>query len=281
VQNYTTGSVFSAPAVAYGILYVGSGDSKIYALNVTTGASVWNYTTGNSVMSSPAVADGVLYVGSYDDNVYAINATTGTSVWTYTTGNPVFSSPAVVNGVVYIGSYDDKVYAFGPAHDVAVTNLIPHKTVVGQGYGLKVDITVANKGEYTETFNVTVYASSTFVASQQVTLSSTSSLDMTVTWNTTTLGYGNYTISAYAWPVPGETNTANNNMTGGTVYVGIPGDVNGDGTVNELDAVALKNAFDATPGSPNWNPNADINGDGIVDIYDAVILSSNYGQSIP
>ena len=34
-------------------------------------------TGGMIMFSSPAVADGVVYVGSYDDNVYALNATTG------------------------------------------------------------------------------------------------------------------------------------------------------------------------------------------------------------
>jgi outer membrane protein assembly factor BamB len=72
----------------------------------------WQYTTGLYVLSSPAVANGVVYVGSDDDNVYALNASTGALVWKYTTGNFVFSSPAVANGVVYVGSSDDNVYAF-------------------------------------------------------------------------------------------------------------------------------------------------------------------------
>ena len=56
--------------------------------------------------SSPAVANGVVYVGSgMDGNVYALNATTGVKLWNYTTGSEVYSSPAVVNGVVYVGSY--------------------------------------------------------------------------------------------------------------------------------------------------------------------------------
>jgi hypothetical protein len=63
--------------------------------------------------------------------------------------------------------------------------------------------------------------------------------------------------------------------------VSIPGDVNGDGTVNKLDATTLENAFFAAPCSSNWNPNADINGDGVVDILDAVILASHFGGHYP
>jgi len=54
----------------------------------------------------------VVYVGSGDGHVYALNASTGALLWSYTTGDHVYSSPAVVNGVVYVGSNDGKVYAF-------------------------------------------------------------------------------------------------------------------------------------------------------------------------
>jgi hypothetical protein len=166
-------------------------------------------------------------------------------------------------------------------HDVAVTNVTFSKTVVGQGYGVNVSVTAADLGNYSETFNVTVYANATYVASQNVTLSSGTSANMTFTWNTTGFAMGNYTVSAYAWPVQNETNIVNNNFTGGTVYVGIPGDVNGDGTVNILDAILLSDAFGSSPGSSNWNPNADINGDGVVNILDAIIMSNNFGTTIP
>jgi hypothetical protein len=36
----------------------------------------WSYTTGGTVQSSPAVANGVVYIGSADHNVYALNART-------------------------------------------------------------------------------------------------------------------------------------------------------------------------------------------------------------
>src|SRR5712675_2392356 len=72
----------------------------------------WSYVTGASVYSSPAVANGVVYVSSEDGAVYALEASTGAKLWSYTTGGGVFgSSPAVENGVVYVGSDDANVYA--------------------------------------------------------------------------------------------------------------------------------------------------------------------------
>ena len=79
--------------------------------NVSGVGLAWSLQTGSSVQSSPAVVNGVVYIGSNDGHVYALNAATGAKRWSFTTKGIVDSSPAVVNGVVYIGSSDQKVYA--------------------------------------------------------------------------------------------------------------------------------------------------------------------------
>ena len=104
-----------SPTVVNGVVYVGSDDHNVYSLNATTGAQLWNYTTGSYVDSSPAVVNGTVYVGSDDNNVYALNAATGAKLWNYATGSAVFSSPAVSNLVVYVGSNDGNLYAIGTA----------------------------------------------------------------------------------------------------------------------------------------------------------------------
>ncbi len=55
----------------------------------------------------------MLFFGSYDGKIYALNSADGSFVWSYQTGDWVVSSPAVVNGVLYVGSYDHFVYAIG------------------------------------------------------------------------------------------------------------------------------------------------------------------------
>src|SRR5580704_80396 len=119
--SYATLGPVSEPAIANRMVYVGSEDYNVYALDALTGAKLWSYTTGkhvvsapvppNGVVSSPAVANGVVYVASEDKNVYALNARTGAKLWSYTTNDYVDSSPAVANGVVYVGSNDNNVYA--------------------------------------------------------------------------------------------------------------------------------------------------------------------------
>ncbi|MBN1234223.1 MAG: PQQ-binding-like beta-propeller repeat protein [Candidatus Coatesbacteria bacterium] len=75
------------------------------------GDLIWRYQTGDWVYSSPCVSDGVVYVGSFDTNLYAINCSDGTLKWRYKTGGTVSSSPCVSDGVVYIRSNDKYLYA--------------------------------------------------------------------------------------------------------------------------------------------------------------------------
>jgi outer membrane protein assembly factor BamB len=51
-----------------------AGGHTVYALDCITGATIWTYTTGGEVYSSPAVAYGVVYVGSNDGKLYAIGS---------------------------------------------------------------------------------------------------------------------------------------------------------------------------------------------------------------
>ena len=108
----TNNSVYSSPVVSNGIVYVGSQDRNLYAIDAVTGKEKWLFETGGAVYSSPAVSNGIVYVGSWDNNLYAIDAITGKEVWRYTTWRKVYSSPLVSNGVVYIGSDDGNLYAF-------------------------------------------------------------------------------------------------------------------------------------------------------------------------
>jgi outer membrane protein assembly factor BamB len=78
--------------VVDGVVYEGSNDGYVYALNAVTGGVIWKYKgTGSSVESSPAVANGVVYVGYLWDGqngwVVALNATNGALIWRYATNS--------------------------------------------------------------------------------------------------------------------------------------------------------------------------------------------------
>jgi outer membrane protein assembly factor BamB len=85
------------------MVFVGSFDGNIYALNATNGAKLWSYVATDVVTSSPAVADGIVYVGLNDGYLCALNSTTGEVVWKNFLSGAV-SSHAVVGGVVFASS---------------------------------------------------------------------------------------------------------------------------------------------------------------------------------
>lgn len=104
-------------------------------------------------------------------------------------------------------------------HDIAVTDLTPAKTVIGQGSSSDIYVTVANWGSYLENFSLSIYANAICIATVPVKLSSQESKTLILTFNTTSFSLGNYTLSAYATLVPGEADTANNVYIGDTAQV--------------------------------------------------------------
>src|SRR5207248_9606607 len=97
--------------VANGVVYVGSDDSNVYALNASDGSMKWKFVTGSVVQFSPSVANGVVYISSSDGNVYAVNAADGSQIWQFTaTSQFTNSTPAVANGMVFFGSADNFLY---------------------------------------------------------------------------------------------------------------------------------------------------------------------------
>ena len=87
----TGGIVYSSPAVANGIVYVGSEDKNLYAIDTVTGKEKWRFATGDHIFSSPTVANGIVYIGSEDKNLYAIDAVTGKERWRFAMGGWVYS----------------------------------------------------------------------------------------------------------------------------------------------------------------------------------------------
>jgi len=171
--------------------------------------------------------------------------------------------------------------AITEAYDVAINKVVLLKTFVGQEFSMHINVTVTNKGEFTEAFNVNVYANTTVIQTKMVTISSGNSKNVTFTWNTTGWAKGNYTIKAVADIVQGETKTADNNLVDGWVLVTVPGDINGDKKVDITDLVLVIKHYASYPGHIRWNPNADINNDGKVDITDLVLVIKHYAEYFP
>jgi outer membrane protein assembly factor BamB len=108
----TRGMVLSGPTAAAdeNIVYVGSADGYLYAVDMTSGFAIWRYRTGKAVVSSPLVTDGLVIFGSVDSHVYAVDARNGRERWKFQAGNQVTSSPVRAGKTIYIGGVDGRLY---------------------------------------------------------------------------------------------------------------------------------------------------------------------------
>ena len=110
----------STPAVAGGVVYVGTSDDHVYAFPTSCSTPcqpTWtSQTAGGKFVGSPTVYNGDVYIGASDSRVYAYPATcsaTCTPLWvSKATGGPIYDSPAIAGDTLYVGSNDDKLYAF-------------------------------------------------------------------------------------------------------------------------------------------------------------------------
>lgn len=105
------GTFYSTPAVAYGRVYIGNNDSRVYSFDAETGELAWTYSTGDYVYSGPTVANvpgtpPTVYIGSFDGNVYALDAKSGEARWTFDMGGRVIGSLSVINKTVYASTFD-------------------------------------------------------------------------------------------------------------------------------------------------------------------------------
>jgi outer membrane protein assembly factor BamB len=95
-------------------------DGKVNAYSARTGRLEWRAKLADYATSSPAVANGVVFVGSFDHRLYALAADTGREIWTsgwqYEGGffdRGISSSPAIAGGRIFVGVRDGHVYALG------------------------------------------------------------------------------------------------------------------------------------------------------------------------
>jgi len=106
-----------------GLVYFGSGDGNLYALNMTDGKLQWKFPTGGIIHTAPVLSDGTLYFGGWDRYLYAVDSRTGKEKWKFQTRadtsyhllEGIQASPLVYNGHVFLGARDGYFYALDAA----------------------------------------------------------------------------------------------------------------------------------------------------------------------
>ncbi len=160
------GSV-SAPVLTNGMLYIGSRDGSVYALNPENGEVIWRFDSGtddtrgphviqaqgdrfedlmeavsgslthpivkrNDIEGTPVIKDNTLFIGSRNHRFFAIDPDTGTLKWAVDLGLAVRSTALVTDNLVLvfgsgIGGDPDVIFALGTDDGATVW------TTIGRG----------------------------------------------------------------------------------------------------------------------------------------------------
>jgi len=300
---YTFGSIYADESYGYLVKTDSLGNME---WSKTYGGT--DYITAHSVVQADdggfAVAGRTRYFGAGNSDAWLVKTDSlGNTQWRKIYGGTqdewVNSVIQTDDGGYALAGYTDSFGAGGedvylvktesspsPVHDIVIMHVQPLKTVVGESSICELNVTVVNRGDFIEAFNVTAWAliappATSIENASIVNLSPDETRTATISWNTTGWAYGNYTISACAEFISGETNTTNNAYIDDWVVVTIPGDVDGDCVVDILDIVRITSIYMVSKGDWRYAPNADIDGSGFIDILDVVICTSHYKQKWP
>ena len=262
-------------------------------INASTTFDASASTPGWNGTGHPPISN---YTWSFGDGTPVIVTKNSVIYHQFTTLGNFTATLNVTDTRGWIGTMSQKVQVINVTQhpDIAVTGvgffypptglyqIAPDYYQPYSGWSGYVLVSVLNNGTSAASFNVTLsYSNGTLysLGTQDLTnVPSQGSIVLQYWWNTTLLKPTmNYTITANATILLGETNTKNNQYSIIAEVKGT-GDVNGDGIVNILDIGIIATNWGLTV--PPADPRADIVGNGgPINILDYSIVSVNWGKT--
>jgi outer membrane protein assembly factor BamB len=89
----------------------------VNALNPATGAFEWRHCLGAPVLGAVMAFPGVVVVGA-GSQIYAVNSSTGASLYTYSGSGTFWGPPTVAEGMLFEGNQNGQLLAFAPTHPI-------------------------------------------------------------------------------------------------------------------------------------------------------------------
>lgn len=110
----TLDSIETAAAIVNGVVYVGSLDQHLYAIDLATGKEKWKVKS-DIFKAPPSVRNGLVYVGDGDGNFFCLDAATGKEKWKFTADGEIPSGANFSGDRVLFGCADEKLYCLDAA----------------------------------------------------------------------------------------------------------------------------------------------------------------------
>ncbi len=109
------GKLWSQPVTDGERIYVAALDHRLYIINATTYA-VKTVDLSGALTGSPAIADGMLYLGSLAAKITAVRGSDGHIAWNVPAHSRIWGGPLVDNGKLYLGDLEGNFYVIDAAN---------------------------------------------------------------------------------------------------------------------------------------------------------------------
>ena len=101
---------YAAPALNEELVFIGSRDKHLHAVNRSSGKWVWRFKTGSRVDGGAIVFRDAVVFGSGDGRIYALNPSEGSEIWRLDLGEGISSDLAFARGRIVVGGSDGTLF---------------------------------------------------------------------------------------------------------------------------------------------------------------------------
>ncbi len=110
-----TGTFPTGLAIDDSVVFYGSSDGNLYAIDLGSWNTRWRIPTGGAIYHAPSIVGNNIYFGNDLGMFYAVDKTTGDVIGQIETVDnaPVSTEPAIFNGRVYFGDVGGNFYEWG------------------------------------------------------------------------------------------------------------------------------------------------------------------------
>jgi outer membrane protein assembly factor BamB len=103
--------LWAQPVTNGDLVYQGSMDHSLYAINLSSGNLAWKVDLDGAVVYAPLLEDGVLYIPTLADTLYAVDTSTQRVLWQFKTDEEVWGVPVIQDGILYFADLSGQIYA--------------------------------------------------------------------------------------------------------------------------------------------------------------------------
>jgi outer membrane protein assembly factor BamB len=101
---------YAAPALNDELVFIGSRDKHLHAVNRESGKRAWRFKTGSRIDGGAIVFRDAVVFGSGDGRLYALKPSDGSEIWRLDLGEGIGSDLAFASGCIVVGGSDGSLF---------------------------------------------------------------------------------------------------------------------------------------------------------------------------